>query len=371
MAKTIGVIGSNGKVGTEVSLLLACMNDTSVAPVSRSEYGAAFLKRCGLAPRLAPTTQALADALADCDLVVDLSSSLGRPAKERRQRAMTHIRGAIASCPTRAPFVFASSITAFGMRQGERDCRHYRISRTSSGADRRREEREVFKAAASLHRRGFVLRLGEVHGDLQPVTSYYVRAARQGVITVSRGLHRPSAVVTCFTIAQALRTIARGKIVPGRYTLVEHPEWSCDQFYRWVAANSGTEVLLEERPAAPHQTIVQRTRHQVARGGARLYLVAARNRDVITAYLPISPQVEYRLQIEHLKRKALSEVAQRPVGREFHDLMLGPAPGRRLPPITDTEERIDVECRVRQLLDDQLSPQSHNFQSGAHWAPEL
>jgi hypothetical protein len=258
---------------------------------------------------------------------------------------------------------------AFGMGEGERVCRHYRISRTTYGAEKRREEREVFTVARSTNRRAFVLRLPDVHGDLQPVTSHYVKAAQRGAITLSRGLHSPSVVVTCFTIASALRNIARGDVVPAMYTLVENPEWTWEQFYRWVAANSGIEVLLDELPQPRDRVMVRRTRRQIARLQAQLYRAAATNRDVITGHLPIPPEIEYHFQIDYLRRKALSEVAQRPSDQDLHDIMLGPAPGRRLPAVEDREERLNLERRVRQVLDERLSQQSHNFRSGAHWAP--
>jgi nucleoside-diphosphate-sugar epimerase len=369
MPNTIGVIGSNGKVGTEVTLLLGCMKDVLVVPISRSNYGAAFLKRCGMSPRIASTEEALAEVLADCDVVVDLSLSSGGASKERRVRSLEHLRRVAALSPPDAPFVFASSIMAFGMRHGDRTHSRYWFSRTSYGADKRSEEREVFKAAASTHRPAFVLRLGEVHGDLQPVTGYYVQAVERGVITLRRGLDSPSNVVTCFTIANALRNIARGDEVPGLYTVVEQPEWRWEQFFRWVAANSGRDVRLEEVPEPLHPTVARTVKRGFSRMGAQVFRFAVDKKDVITSYVPIPPQIEYRFQIEHLRMKALSEVAQRPIDAELYDQMLGPVPGRRLRAVNGLEERSAVEHCVRQLLDERISEHSHHFLTGANWTP--
>lgn len=370
MPRVIGIIGSNGRVGTEVTLLLACMKDVTVVPVSRSDYGAAFLRACGMAPRIAPTDEALAEALVDCDLVADFSLLSGDTSKERRERSVAHVRRAVALSPPQARFVFASSIMAFGMRAGERTYRHYRISRNAYGTEKRRQEREAFRAAAgSADRSAFVLRFGEVHGDLQPVTRRYVQAVQRGVVTLTRGLHSPSNVVTCFTIANALRNIVDGDEVPGLYTVVEQPEWSWDQFFRWVAANAGTDVALNELPMPPRPTVARTISREFTRLGAYLFRVAADNRDIITGYVPIPPRIEYRLRIEHQRRKTASEVDQRPVNTELHDPLLGPVPGLRLRAVKGMDERLDAECCVRQLLDDRLSQQSHHFLSGAHWAP--
>jgi transposase len=345
------------------------MRDVIVAPVSRSNYGAAFLRTCGIAPRVASTDDELADALAECDLVADFALSSGGPSLERRQRSLAHVRRVMTLSPQHSRFVFASSIMAFGMRHRDRTCRAYGISRNSYGADKRRQEREVFKVAGSINRPAFVLRLGEVHGDLQPVTQDYVRAVQRGVVTLTRGLYSSSVVVTCFTIANALRNIADGDEMPGLYTLVEQPEWSWDQFYRWVATNSGVQVALNELPTPPEPASASTIGRELTRLSAYLFRAAARNRDVITSYLPIPPQIEYRFRVKFQRRKAASEVDQQPSEPEVFDHMLGPVPGPRLRSLKGTDERLDAERGVRKLLDDRLSPQSHHFLSGARWAP--
>jgi nucleoside-diphosphate-sugar epimerase len=367
--RVIGVIGSNGRVGTEVTLLLACMHDITVAPISRSDYGAAFLKQCGMAPRIVPSDDALADALEDCDLVADFSMSSGATSGERRQRSLANIRRLVALSRPHAPIVFASSIMAFGMRHGDRTCRRYRISRTSYGTEKRRQEREVATSAAASGKPAFALRLGEVHGDLQPVTRYYVQAVRHGVVTLTRGLNSPSPVVTCFTIANALRNIADGREAPGLFTVVEQPEWTWNQFFQWVAANSGAEVVLNELPTPQQPSVAYTISPGFTRLRAYLFRIAADNRDVIQSYLPIPPRIEYRFRIEYQRRKAASEVSQRPIGTALRDQMLGPVPGARLRAPNGRDERRDAEQRVRELLDDRVSQQSHHFLAGVHWAP--
>jgi nucleoside-diphosphate-sugar epimerase len=345
------------------------MRDVVVAPVSRSNYGAAFLRSCGIAPRIAATDEELADALADCDLVADFALSSVGSSQERRQRSLAHVRRVMSLSPLHARFVFASSIMAFGMGHGDRTCRAHRMSRNSYGADKRCQEREVFKTAGSINRPAFVLRLGEVHGDLQPVTRDYVQAVQRGVVTLARGLNSASVVVTCFTIANALRNIANGDEMPGLYTLVEQPVWSWGQFYRWVAANCGTEVVLDELPTPPRPAAARMVSHELTRLRAYLFRVAADNKDLITSYLPIPPAIEYRFRVEFQRRKAASELEQRPRDPAVFDHMVGPVPGERLRSLKGMNERLDAERCVRKLLDDRLSPQSHHFLSDADWGP--
>jgi nucleoside-diphosphate-sugar epimerase len=371
VSRAIGIIGANGRVGSEVTLLLTHMHDIDVVPISRSEYGAAFLRQCGVSPLIASTDDELAHALGDCDLVVDLSLASGGTSQERRQRSSTHVRRMIALSPSGVPFVFASTMMAFGMRHGERTCRRYLISRTSYGTEKRRQEREVREATGGSNTRpAYVLRFAEVHGEIQPVTRYYVNAVTRGAVTVTRGLDSPSTVITCFTIANALRNIADGREDPGRYTVVEQPEWTWRQFYEWVAVNSGVEVALSELPTSPsYPGPVRMMKPVLARLGASFFRLAAENRDVITSHFHIPPRIEYRFRIEYQRRKVASEVEPQIDQPEPRDHMLGPVPGRRLRDRTGMDERRDAEMSVRKLLDDRLSPQSHHFLSRVHWAP--
>jgi nucleoside-diphosphate-sugar epimerase len=361
MPTSIGIVGANGKVGSEITLLLHCMEDLTVVPIVRSEYAGGFLEACDIPTRVASSQSSLKAALRSCDAVVDLTSPLGAVAVEWRESITAHVRELMAQLPTARRFVFASSIMAFGMASGERRVRHYRLSRTSYGAQKRRAEREVRIASAADSRESFVLRLGEVHGDLQPVTGNYVDAVRQGPLMLRRGLDRDSVVVTCYTIANAVRNIALGREAPGLYTVVEQPAWSWRDFFRWIATNLGTDVELEEADETDGRlSFGGLMRLGVANASEGLLALATRNKDILTSYLPISAEREYRLKIQYLTRRAAAEVAQQQPA-SLHDLMIGPVPGQRLRSRECADERQALEQRLRKHLDDRLGPGSHHF----------
>ena len=48
---TIGIIGANGQVGTEVCLFLSQMDDIRVVPICRTDRAVSYLERYGLNPR--------------------------------------------------------------------------------------------------------------------------------------------------------------------------------------------------------------------------------------------------------------------------------------------------------------------------------
>src|SRR5713226_4482226 len=113
---TIGVIGANGQVGSEVCLFLSQMEGVRVIPICRTELGSVLLRRCGLecrhgrieSPDEAPRP------MAACDLVADFSLPKGVPSEVRAtiKRITTNV---VRHAPTHARLVYISSIMAFGM----------------------------------------------------------------------------------------------------------------------------------------------------------------------------------------------------------------------------------------------------------------
>lgn len=361
---TIGIVGANGKVGTEVTLLLGCMEGVTVAPVVRSEYAGALLRQSGVVPRVVGPESPMAEALADCDLVADFSLSPGGVMQERRARTAERVHHLVASTNPKARFAFMSSTMAFGMGPGDRTHKPRRIGRTAYSVEKRRSERDAVKSAAARGIDAFVLRLGEVHGDMQPVTADYVDAVRAGAVRLKMSRHVASNVVTCFTVANALRNIARGVEVPGRYTLVEQPDWTWEQVFNWVAASSQLATPVFEELAGDATSAADRAGRALDRVPRWALQVVTRNKELITANLPLPAWLEYRLKIRYLARKAAAEVARRPGPVEPRDQMIGPVPGRRLTSREGEAERSAAERCVRHLLDTRLGPASHLFPTG-------
>ena len=71
MNMRIGIIGANGHVGLEISLLFARDHHT-VIPIVRNELAGTFLRKQGLVPRIADISDAedARPALRDLDLIV-------------------------------------------------------------------------------------------------------------------------------------------------------------------------------------------------------------------------------------------------------------------------------------------------------------
>ena len=365
---SIVILGANGQVGTEVCLCLSRMEGVHPIPITRTKLGAAFLERCGVDCRVG-SMQDPAEAtrlLADADLVVDFSLPRGLPWDIRRGMR-TNITNAIRCAPPGVPYAFVSSTMAFGMPQGAPRYRRYLFARTPYSADKRFGERLTRVRGLIARRPTYVLRLGQVHGELQSVSRAMLSGTGE---PAALGPHweRPSDAVFCSTIALALRHLAEGRDAPGTYSLVESPDWSRRELRDFYAAQLGVSPVLVERETARHPgalpSLAAARRllgHVVARGLRGLVA----NKDFLTAQLmPLPPAIERRLKARHLSRRALAEVGSGDAPAAAPQYFDGPVPGKRLPSLSDTFRTMaPVRTAVERVLEERIGAESHNLRT--------
>jgi dTDP-4-dehydrorhamnose reductase len=333
----IALIGANGQVGREVCLFLSVMG-VKVVPISRTELGGIFLERCGLQCRYGAIGN-VKDAkrlLEGCDLVADFSHPRGLPA-EVRPAVKSNIENALRWAPPECPYVYISTISAFGMLHGESKMKNYCLAHTRYAADKRYLERLAL--AGQGKRDVYVLRLGQVHGDLQKVSQEFVEEISLGKVYLPFRPNTASYTVFCFTIAEALMNIKLGKERPGRYTLVSTPAWTWGEVYTYWAHQRCSELEL-----------VTNKNQELQQSGFRLLLNIGRflitplirfgivHRDLFMNYLLMRfPKIQDRMRAEYLRRKAVAEIAQgRREGEMRRKFWTGEVPGRRLRSLSDS-----------------------------------
>jgi nucleoside-diphosphate-sugar epimerase len=365
---SIAVIGANGQVGSEVALLLSRIQGVSVVPIVRSQLGAAVLERCGLACRIGSlTSDADAKRLLDgCSLVADFSLPTGLPGQVS-QAMRANAWHAIRNAPARAPYVFISSTMAFG---GGNSGRYERLwfARTPYAAAKRSGERCARWLGRLQGRPTYVLRLGQVFGELQAVSRGLLASATDRPLALLDGAagQSPSDAVFCSTIALALANIAAGKEAPGTYTLLEAPEWTWQRLYAFHAKQAGLVPQFVESAAGSRDSGALRSRLepllQRAVGAAAQHLVA--HKDLLVAQLvPIHSGLAQHLKARHLLRRARAEIRP-PARRAIVEVQCcrGPVPGRRLGSLSDSQQDMQMEVLgVRTLLQRRLGPSSHNY----------
>ena len=352
MKKRIAIIGANGQVGSEVCLLLGLMDNIEVVPVCRTEIGSAFLRRCGLPVRHARAGDpvAMREVLAGCDLVADFSLPTGS-ASEVRAAMRQVIPSLAAAAPAGAPYVYLSSITAFGLPDFHSELKNYWFSRNMYGACKRFGERLVFRSALQNGRPGYVLRVGVVHGELQAVTRKTLQTVRTAGDRLTSIPDAESYSVFAFSIAEALVNIAHGREKPGLYTMLSNPGWRWQDLHEWYCRRAGVAPRIALLKADPQPAAWKRAALAVMTPVQRLVFSS---KDIIASYLTAaSPAIENQFRAVYHTRNATREIAAgrrdsqyRPYGNN-HSVF----PGQRLGSLSDSRVTMEPFAQqVRQLL---------------------
>ncbi|MEO7650911.1 MAG: NAD-dependent epimerase/dehydratase family protein, partial [Bryobacteraceae bacterium] len=348
---TIGIVGANGQVGSEVCLFLSRTPGITVVPICRSRLAGAFLTRCGLTCRYGAVTQPgeAARLLEGCDLVADFTMARGLTSEMRET-----IRGIVTAClhhsPAGSRFVYTSSEMAYGMRhQPGSPFRHHLLSRTVYGASKRYGEAFAMRIGRATAHEVYALRLGQVHGELQNVTLNLRASFRDEAAHVPDAL---SDTVFAFSIAEALAHIAAGKESPGLYTLISTPQWSWKEVHEHYARECGAhpEIVLVPPPSIPSAFA---TTKRAAIGWA--VSAAGRYRDVISGYLLHRfPALEARVAATYRSRTAAAQVralARASQYRPYDDIFAGAVQGNRLRSLSDSRTSMQpMTAEIRQTV---------------------
>lgn len=350
--KRIAIIGANGQVGSEVTLLLGMMPGVEVVPVCRTEIGSAFLRRCGVkvAHARASDAAAMKQTLAGCDLVADFSLPTGS-ASEVRAAMREVIPSLVSAAPAGVPHVYLSSITAFGVPDFHHELKYYRFSRNMYGACKRFGERLVFSSAQAARRPAFVLRVGVVHGELQAVTRKTLHTVRTAGDRVAFVPDAESYTVFAYSIAEAVYNIAHGRgDAPGLYTMLSNPGWTWKDLHEWYCRRAGVEARIELLPPDSRQASWGGSILRGMLGPAQRLIFASK--DVIASYVTAAaPAIENQFRAVYHTRNAAREIAAgqaasqyRPYGNN-HSVF----PGQRLASLSDS--RVTMEPYARQVRD--------------------
>lgn len=341
--KKIAIIGANGQVGSEVSLLLSMMPDVEVVPICRTEIGSAFLRRVGLPVKHASVADEdlMREALKDCDLVADFSLPVGGVTEVRD--IMKQIIPKLAEvAPAEVPFVYLSSITAFGIKDFREPLKFYPFSKNIYGSSKRVGEKLALKAAADTNRPGYVLRVGVVHGDLQMVTRKTQQEIRTagGVETCVPDCE--SYAVFAVTIAQGLVAIANGLEQPGTYTMLPNPGVHWKDMHAWYCRRVGIEPNIRLLQPETEPSAASKLAQQVL---SPLKQIAYSSKAFIAGYLAAAfPSLESKLRTVYHLQSANREILEGKRASEYRPYNNNHTrfPGARLESLTDPLEATDI-----------------------------
>jgi hypothetical protein len=291
--------------------------------------------------------------LADCDLIADFSLLRGT-ASEIRTMMHKMIENVSKYAPLGARFVYISTVMAFGMGQTDRSFRQYPLARTIYGATKRYAEHLASRKGRQIGREVFVLRLGQVHGELQSVSRDLLRNLKDETAYVPSG---PSWTVFAFTVAEALCNIANGKEKPGLYTLVSVPEWSWKELHQYYCQRAGIQPrIVEFGMGGTTPSWVQQATFRIARLIMDpLLAVTVRNRELLGGnFLFVFPSLERMAMALYAQRGAANQIAEhqrRTQYRPYDHLFMGTAPGRRLSSLSGSRTSMyELTSRIRAII---------------------
>lgn len=332
----IGIIGANGQVGSEVSLLLSKMENVRVIPICRTEFGAAFLKRYGIECRIGSISkeEEAKSLLKDCALIADFTYLKGLPS-EIKSKSKTIITNAIINSPPNCKFVFASSMMAFGMGKHNVEFKNYLFARSVYGAMKRYSEKISCRLGEKFKKEVYILRIGQVHGELQSVTRKMLHEIKDETTFIPDS---SSYTVFAYTIAEALVSIAMGKEKPGLYTLVSKPEWSWEEVHKHYCKKLGInpEIILTKTNKL---TFLDNLARNIKKSFSKFGSYYA---EVIASYFLIHfPKLEQRLMALYYIQKAKAQIYESKnahIYSPYGDIHTGRILGKRLVSLSDSRK---------------------------------
>ncbi|HEX3660176.1 MAG TPA: NAD-dependent epimerase/dehydratase family protein [Acidobacteriaceae bacterium] len=365
---TIALVGGNSQVATEVALFLRVTSETEVVPVCRSVPGSAFLRHCGFTCRIGDMTdpETARRMLEGVDLAVDFSRSDGT-AGEIRRRMTASITNLVRYSPAGCRLAYTSTEMAFGLGAGDTHLRSRAIARTTYGATKRYAEKLIQRLAAQAGKEAYVLRLGQVHGELQSVS-----AGMRARFRENRPLAMPNSIsdtVFAYTIAEALLHIAEGRERPSLYTLMSTPDWHWEDIYRFYSAECGVDPPLMLYSVSATSFLRRST--DAVRGAAKAMLL--RNREVIGSNLLWRlPRLEQRMFARYRAQNAEKEILPINSAEPLASCrpVVGAIPGARLTSLSDSRITMEMPARqVREMLtqaSERLKPSHRSIGDSSH-----
>lgn len=300
--KRIAIIGSNGQVASDVVLHLSALEEMQLVPVARSPGGSAFLRSRGISCVHGSITDPTfaKSVLTGCDVIANFALASGNPAAALKTNEDI-IRSIFDHSGQAAKLVFFSTLAVAGTYDP-----YGRWIQNAYGKMKLSNERLFARLVKQRCRVGYTLRLGHVAGPHQNISQAMRQELCSGPIVLPDP-DRDSNVTHTITIAEALLAIATGLAgPPGRYDLLDVPQWTWRQVYEKEA-----EFLAVASPLDFQE--ISLVRYNRRKGLNEMVFSAIGSlglRDRSTWFLTYLPQLlNERIKAAHALARARTEIA--------------------------------------------------------------
>ena len=221
---TVAIIGANGQVGTEISILLKEQGKT-VYPVVRNRIGASTFETHDFEYRIGEIVDE-ADAptlLEDAQTIVITAFVpwfYAMNPKSARKTNKNIVENAVKYAGEETTIIYFSTLVAFGSDVGLSDWNWY-------CREKRRTEKDFSAFCKQYGKDGYVFRLGHVYGPTQNHTREFIdNVVGHDQIHFPVSKTKKSNIVHSSVVVEAIEKCASGKVDPGTYTVVNQPQWS-------------------------------------------------------------------------------------------------------------------------------------------------
>ena len=289
----LGLIGANGKIGTELSFLLK--DDVNLIPITRNRLGSIFLNHHDFPCRISDISKEndALESLSDLDSVVILSYATdpysGGQTRSSQKINEEIIKNTIKFSKNNATIIYFSTIRAFS---------NSIVSNTSNFWIKSSFEKEkihlenlLLSGSKKNKKRAFILRMSQVFGDNQPRTHYFRDILSKEKVIVQVSPEKPSNIVHTVTIKDAITKCLEHEYVPGIYSLVNNPQWTWKDVIDYYKK---PETIIEYKP----QTIIEDEPQQsIQNENSFFWNLLKSNKKFIKPFLYyVSPKYESQIQ---------------------------------------------------------------------------
>jgi nucleoside-diphosphate-sugar epimerase len=316
----IVILGANGNVGSELTVRLAEMG-LNVHAVCRSPYSSTVLRYYGVSNIVIGTVDSreVRTLISQAAVVVNcIYGDSGASAAAKRDNVQV-LRGMVACAAKDAALVHCSSVSVYGDLS-----RKPFVGVTAYGRDKLAHESILWKAAGGGKRRIYVLRLGHVLGNIQPLSKLLTASAQESgeCLRLPKAGQLPCNCTTAAGIARSVAEIARSASIPsGTYNHMLRESFSWDDVFHMLAP----DVRIEALPMRVPPNILQRLHGIVMKHPGVVALVKAAVR--------VIPWIsEDRVRAQHLRMKAAGLVHAEEMSRSLLPFLTwAAAPGPLFP----------------------------------------
>ena len=247
LVNAIGLNSSDAMLEMELCLLLR-EEGFEVVPIIQSEIGSAAIVSKEFPYRIADMTieEDAADVLSDIDVVVFLKEATpnaphGQPkvAREINQKVVDNL---VKYSKRSSSIIYISSISAWGGKLASK-YQHDLLVREKRFIEKRVKRKcTVWNRKYKNQKRAYILRVGHVMGMMQKQTNELEKLlGKGGRIYIDADGNLESNVTHIMVVIRAIVMCQNKEIKPGKYTVVNSPQWSWKEVIEYYAPE-GTKI---------------------------------------------------------------------------------------------------------------------------------